>query len=1016
LLLAGIALAVCPRVFALDPALDVSQYAHTSWKIREGFTKGTISAIAQTPDGYLWLGTEFGLLRFDGVRAVTFQPPADQRLPASQIAGLLVARDGTLWIGTAKGLASWKGGNLTCYPELAGQVVFRLLEDSDGTMWAGSIGLPTGRLCAIQNGSVRCYGQDGTLGPGVVGLYEDGKGNLWVGVVDGLWRWKPGTSNFYSMPGNEDAIRAFAEADDGALLVNTRRGVQRFVDGKVERYSFPGAAQLNRDKPLQAQGFLRDRDGSLWVAGYGRGLLHIHQGKTDVFTLPDGLTGNGVSSLFEDREGNIWAATMNGLDRFRDFAVTTVSVKQGLSSDNVSSVLADKDGSVWLATHEGLDRWSHGQVKIVPTGSAKGGGSLNGDFPNSLFQDTRGRVWVTTLSGSGYLEKGRFISTNGVPARNVTSVGEDNAGNMWFANQHFGLVRLSQHGDVEQIPWAGLGHSDFAVTLLADPTRGGLWLGFFSGGIAYFKDGGIRASYTSGNGLGEGAVNGFQLDRDGTLWVATEGGLSRFSNGQFMTLSSKNGLPCDAVHWVIEDDDHSFWLYTSCGLVRITRSELDAWVGAGDKDKNTRQMIHPTIFDSSDGVRAMAVASGRSPKVGKATDGRLWFTSYEGFGVVDPRHLGLNKLPPPVRVEQIVADQKAHDPVPRLRLPQRIRDLEIQYTALSFVAPEKVLFRYKLEGLNRSWHDAGTRRQVFFANLPPGNYRFRVQACNNSGVWNEAGAALDFSVAPAYWQTWGFRLACVAVLLGLILAIYRWRVQQMEKVYAIRMDERVGERTRVARELHDTLLQSFQGVMLKFHAVTYSLQDRPETLKGLENIIEQAREAIAEGRDAVQGLRSSTVVTNNLASALTGLGDKLATAQDGRTPVDFRVEVEGETRDLHPIVRDEVYRIASEAVRNAFNHSGAGRIEVEICYDERQLRVRIRDNGKGIDPKVLEAGGRVGHHGLAGMRERAQLVGGKLAVWSELEAGAEVELTIPASVAYARSAGGRWPLFWRRGA
>jgi signal transduction histidine kinase len=351
-----------------------------------------------------------------------------------------------------------------------------------------------------------------------------------------------------------------------------------------------------------------------------------------------------------------------------------------------------------------------------------------------------------------------------------------------------------------------------------------------------------------------------------------------------------------------------------------------------------------------------------------------------------------------------------------VRLPPQVRDLQIDYTALSLVAPEKVFFRYKLEGWDRDWQEAGTRRQAFYSNLPPHKYTFRVKACNDSGVWNDAGAAIDFSIAPAFYQTWWFRLTCVAALLGLIFALYRWRLHQMEMVFTIRMDERVGERTRLARDLHDTLLQSFQGVMLKFYALTYSLDDRPETQKTLENIIEQAREAIAEGRDAVQGLRSSTIVTNNLASGLTALGDQLAAERDVRPPVDFRVEVDGETRDLHPILRDEVYRIASEAVRNAFRHSRAGRIDVEICYDERQLRVRIRDNGKGIDPKILEAGGRVGHHGLPGMRERAQLVGGKLAVWSEVEAGAEVELTIPASVAYTRSAGARWSIFWRKGA
>jgi signal transduction histidine kinase len=332
------------------------------------------------------------------------------------------------------------------------------------------------------------------------------------------------------------------------------------------------------------------------------------------------------------------------------------------------------------------------------------------------------------------------------------------------------------------------------------------------------------------------------------------------------------------------------------------------------------------------------------------------------------------------------------------------------------VAPEKVLFRYKLEGLNKNWHDAGTQRQVFFANLPPGKYRFRVQACNNSGVWNEAGAALDFSVAAAYWQTWWFRSLCVLAFAGLLFAGYRMRVHQVEQRYNALLEGRVAERTRIARELHDTLLQSFQGTLLKMHALTYLVGDRPDVQKTLEGTIEQARAAITEGRDAVQGMRSSMVVTNDLARSIGLLGDELTGQYQGERCPEFAVQVEGTSRDLAPIIRDDVYRIAGEAVRNAFRHAGAGRIEVEIRYDARQLRVRVRDDGKGMDPKILESGERAGHFGLPGMRERARSVGGKLAIWSEADSGTETELTIPAGVAYAKTAGAGRLKFWRKGA
>jgi signal transduction histidine kinase len=377
-----------------------------------------------------------------------------------------------------------------------------------------------------------------------------------------------------------------------------------------------------------------------------------------------------------------------------------------------------------------------------------------------------------------------------------------------------------------------------------------------------------------------------------------------------------------------------------------------------------------------------------------------------------------------VRIEQIVADRKSYDTASdatsaatgHLRLPPLIHDLEIDYTALSLVAPEKVRFRYKLEGLDRDWQDVGNRRQAYYTNLPPLHYRFRVAACNNSGVWNEPGTFLDFSIAPAYYQTNWFRALCAAAFLAVLWELYQLRVRQLAHQFNIRLEERVGERTRIARDLHDTMLQTFQGVLLKFYGLSVMLEDRPAAHQKLEGLLEQGQQAINEGREVVQGLRSSTVIANDLARALTTLGEELAAKQDSHNPVAFQVEVEGETRDLHPILRDEVYRIACEALRNAFQHSGAARIDVGIHYDDRQFRVRIRDNGKGIDPKVLDAGGREGHYGLPGMHERAELAGGRLVVRSGVNSGTEAAITIPAARAYAKSRSPRRSAFLRRGA
>jgi signal transduction histidine kinase len=481
------------------------------------------------------------------------------------------------------------------------------------------------------------------------------------------------------------------------------------------------------------------------------------------------------------------------------------------------------------------------------------------------------------------------------------------------------------------------------------------------------------------------------LDRDGTLWAATQGGLSRIKDGHVATLTGKNGLPCDAVNWVMEDDAHSFWLGTACGLLRIARSELEAWAG------DPKRKIQTTVFDTSDGVRSHATTGSYSPRVAKSKDGKIWFLPFDGVSVIDPQHLSFNKLPPPVHIEEIIADRKKYTTSSNLHLPPLVRDLEIDYTALSLAAPEKVFFRVQLEGRDPDWKDVGTERKAFYSDLPPRNYRFRVRACNNSGVWNETGASFDFSIDPRYYQTAWFKIACAAAFLTLLWGLYRLRLYQIAREFNVRLDERVGERTRLARDLHDTLLQSFQGVMLRLQVVE-ELLPPGKAKEQLEQTLERADQAIAEGRSAVHDLRSSTTVTNELAQAMRSIADELAT--EG-SPT-FRLVVEGPVRELHPILRDEVYRIAREALRNAFNHARAHHIEAEITYGERLLRLRIRDDGRGIPPETLESG-RSGHYGLNGMRERARQAGASLDIWSSAGSGTEIDLSLPGSIAYGKS-------------
>src|SRR5271165_1904857 len=638
-----------PPALALDPSLEVNQYARTTWRVRNGFSLGNIYAIAQTPDGYLWLGTEFGLFRFDGVRSTPWQPPAGQHLPVENINALLVTRDGTLWIGTFAGLATWSGGKRTPRPELGKSFVASLFEDRDGTVWAGTLET-SGRLCAIRSGGAQCYEEP--FGRAVWASYEDSSGTLWAAAESGLWRMKPGPPRRYATP---TELIGLSKGDDGRLLIAMHgAGMLQFVDDKVEPYPVRGAIDSNKllsDRDIDSNRLLRDRDGGLWIGTVERGLIHVHNGRTDVFTQSDGLSGNVVLSLFEDREGNVWVATTGGLDRFRELPVATISVKQGLSSDATQAVLAATDGSIWIGAHEGLTRWKNGQTTIF--GKASG---LPDDAPQSLFQDHRGRFWASTRHGLSYFKDGRFVAINAVPGGEVFCITGDKADNLWLSERQ-DLLHLLEGRLVERIPWPAFGRPENAnaSVLLSGYEQGGVWLGFWSGGVRYFKDGHVRASYSAAEELGEGLVGSLQLDRDGALWVATQGGISRIKGGRMVTLTSRNGLPCDTINWTIDDDDGSFWLYTACGLVRIVRTEMDAWIA----DPNHR--VETTVWNAADGVRLRSsAATAYGPRVAKSSDGKVWFVTGEGIQVIDPHHLVPNKLPPPVRIEQIVADHKLY--------------------------------------------------------------------------------------------------------------------------------------------------------------------------------------------------------------------------------------------------------------------------------------------------------------------------------------------------------------------
>jgi signal transduction histidine kinase len=470
-------------------------------------------------------------------------------------------------------------------------------------------------------------------------------------------------------------------------------------------------------------------------------------------------------------------------------------------------------------------------------------------------------------------------------------------------------------------------------------------------------------------------------------------GLVGWRNGKVRTMTVKNGLPCRAIRSLIFDTHNYLWLYTQCGLVKISDSELQRWWQQDDV------RIQSTVLDSRDGV-----FSGRSPfhpTAALANDGRIWFVNGSIAQVVDPNNRDSNNLLPPVHVERISSNGLLYGMDKATFLPALPTNIQIDYTALSLPIPERVRFRYRLDGFDKDWQDAGNRRTAFYSNLAPGRYQFHVIASNNDAVWSETGAAQDIVVPAAWFQAAWFRVLCAGTALALLWMLYRTRLRQVRAQTRRVLEARLAERERIARDLHDSLLQGFQGLMFRLQAVRQLLPGRAgDAAKALESALQLGDKAVFEGRDAVENLRSSSLDDRDLVTSLTTLGVELGVETEHQPAPHYGLLIEGRPRQLTAVVRDEAYRIVREAARNAYRHAQAQEIETEVTFADAELRIRVRDNGVGIDPRILANGKKPGHWGLPGMRERIGALGGHLYVWSESSAGTEIELRIPADIAY----------------
>ena len=986
------ALLLLPHSFrpalALTPTVTVSQYAHTAWRVQDGVFEGTPTAITQTTDGYLWLGTTSGLFRFDGVRFVRFAPQGIPPTSPGEVFSLLSTRDGSLWVGLQGVLLQWRQGNWKRVLPIIGRVN-ALTESPDGTVWVALTRTEkrTGGFCSVSQPGIQCFGKEmGITSAANISPRQDG--SLRVGLSSGVLDWKNGQGIIRKPAGdapgtNLQSVAGIIEEEDGSSLIGMvtpgpELGIQRLSKaGAWSPYILPGF----NGTAVSVMCMRRDRDGNVWIGTLGDGLYRIHDQTVSHYSRADGLSSNGAFDSYEDREGNLWFITATGIDRFRNLPVITYTDAEGLNALRVTAVLAARDGTVWLSNGEGLNFIRDGKMQLLDHSNG-----LPGNRITSLLEDSRGRLWFGVDGKLAMLDAGKFRlvnRANGSPTGPIKTMAEDSHHDIWLAivaGKPNTLVKIDASmklTDVE-IPSVS-GVSDFAP----DP-HGGLWIASGSQGIWHYDLGNAEQLKNATISAGQ-----LEVDATGALIVTAPIGFMRWQAGVAHRFGLANGLPCPHIFSTITSQSGSLWLYTECGIVEITKAQLAHWWADPDARLDLR------LLSAQDG--ALPSATAFSPAASESSDGRLWFATSTVLQMVDPRHLESNLLPPPVHIESVIADRKVYAPESGLRLPKLTGDLEIDYTALSLVSPEKVRFKYKLDGFDSDWQDAGTRRQAFYTNLGPRHYVFHVIACNNDGVWNDVGALLPFSIAPAFYQTLWFKLVCA--LLGLLAfwALFRLRLRQATKAVRERLAGQVAERERIARELHDTFLQGLYAVLLRFHTIADQVDEDAPVRKMMTDALNRADAVLVQGRESLRDLRGEP-------STLMTIGEELECfAQECRldSGAQFDLETLGQPCPLHPVIRDEIIQVGREAILNAFRHSDASSIHVELCYERTFFSLSVSDDGRGIDPKVLAAGGKTGHWGMLGMSERCRKIGAQFTISSPSRRGTQVKLRIPSKLAYA---------------
>jgi signal transduction histidine kinase/ligand-binding sensor domain-containing protein len=956
-----------------------------TWTTEQGLPGDTVRAIQQTRDGYLWIATQGGLARFDGVRFHVFNQQSVKEFRTNECSQLLEDRAGQLWIGTiGGGLLRYAAGKFTAYGRdegLASDVVIRLFEDRAGRLWITSYE----NLTMFEGGKFTTFNTgDGGRNVYAIPFHEDEAGRVWFFNTRGISFTSNSGLGFYQngrLHTGDEAARLFPHkllTKSGGLPVREAFWVQSQQTRTLARLPFAtGGAQseVKYDADFTPARAYEDAQGRLWITTNMQELLLLSDGLLRRVTSNARPRGE-INALHADREGNLWVGTSNGLTRLKPQAFAAYTTTDGLAHESPWTIFEDSRGDLWIGTSEGLNRRRDGKFDTYTKREGMAGNAVV-----SIAEDASGQLWFGSTEGLTGYKDGRFQAyarREGLLNENVRGVLVDRRGRLWVGT--VGGLHLFEAGRFKPYTTAeGLAHNN--VLFMYEDTRGSLWIGT-PNGLNRLRDERFE-TFTTKDGLASNIVIGAHETGDGALWFGTVGGgLARFKDDRFKSITSQAGLSDDTITRVLEDGAGNFWMGSTRGVLRAAVKDLNDYA-----DERARS-VTCVAYGKADGLPSIDCSGGTQPAGWRTRAGLLWFPTAQGVAVVDPTRLARNELPPPVVVENLVVDRATVALGDGLRLPRGSRTVEFQFTALSFIDPSKVRFRYMLEGFDRDWVEAGARRNAFYTNLPPGSYRFRVLAANNDGVWSTGGAALAFTLPPYFYQTRWFYLVAALLTAAAMWGVYQLRVRQLKHEFVAVLEER----NRIARELHDSLAQGFTSISIHLEAVSAKMGAPHDAAREhLNQARLLVRSSLAEARRTVLDLRSELLEAGDLAAALSRVARELTAG----TSVSAQVTVTGASRPLPARIENNLLRVGQEALTNAVRHAGARTVRARLVYGGSQVRLHIEDDGQGFDVHTTGAASNGGGFGLRGMRERLTQVGGALLVESQPGRGTEITATVP---------------------